>query len=232
MRSIGSSNGPRQLNGGFTLLQVAVATVILTVVVSISVSTMSNAQDAVTQGQIRGVIHRRAGDALNRIVRLASQALTSDPAYLLLQPGSETDFHCLRFALLQSFDTETGTRTFSSDHVYVYGPHPGRYPNAGLVIGRGISLGAVWNRGKGKDKTLGTADDDTRTQTINGVAVVELLIPDRFAPRTGEMFSVVATPSPAGRLLTFTLRCNARDSDDQFVFENDILLVERVALRE
>ncbi|MCP4038173.1 MAG: type II secretion system protein [bacterium] len=130
----------RRFYGGYTLLQVVIATTILSIVVTIAVSTILNAQDAVTQSQVRSVIHRRARDGLNRVVRLAGQALTSDPDYLLFQPGNGSEFHCFRFALLESYDTTTGTHTFSSDLAYIYGPHSSPQPNAGLVIARGTSL--------------------------------------------------------------------------------------------
>lgn len=90
---------------------------------------------------------------------------------------------------------------------------------------------AVHSIGAGADGYLGTRDDDATTPATGGIPAVELLIPDTFAPETGDMLRIDVSPAPVGRLLAFTIRLNARGADGKFLLPNDFVLSGRVALR-
>ncbi len=211
---------------GFTLIETTIVFGVSIVFLAGVVTAFSGLQGAVVEGQTISELQLRSQRALDRIVTAASQALTTDSEFSALKPNTGVDSHCLRFRLLDSVDPLTGALVFNGDNVYIYGPDSGANPSAGLVMGRGTSLANVHGNGSGSDGVLGTRDDNTGAMT-NGVPVVELLIPDTFAPQTGTMFEVDVN----GRLLTFTLRVNAQDANGQFILPQDLVFTERVALR-
>lgn len=217
---------------GATLTEVAIGLGILLVVLSSIFMATMGAQGAFLENEVISRIHLRAQIALERIIEVVGQASTLDADFTPLRPTSGLSSHCLRFRLVEYYDDYLGEPIFnSSAKVYIYGPDAGSEPNAGLIIGRGGTLGEIYGNGKGADGLLGTTDDDLKIKTSSGQPIVELLIPSTFAPQTGTMFTVDVSPAPIGRLLTFTLRLNFRNPDGQFVLPNDLVLTERLALR-
>ena len=217
---------------GFTLTEaVATCAVLITLLGSILVA-MTGTQRAFVDNQILSHVQLRAEHAMSRMVALAGQALTSDASFGTLKPATGVSAHCLRFRQVLSIDTTTGTVIYDNvAPVYIYGPDSGASPSSGLIVGRGATLSDIHNTGAGADGQLGTADDDTNA-LINLQPVVELLIPSTFAPRVGTMFTVDVSPAPIGRLVTLTLRVNARDQAGSFLLPTDIVITESVALRQ
>ncbi len=218
---------------GFSLIEVSVSLAVLGVFIGGAVSAMIWSQRAFVENQIASVLSMRAQRAMERIVRLGSQALTSDAGYSPLKATSGVNSHAVRFRLLASIDAVTGEATYDDNaRVYIYGPDGGDNPNAGIIVGRGPSLDAIHAAASGPDGTLGTIDDNTQVSIAGGVPAVELLVPAEFRPRSGEMFTLSVTPAPTGRLLSVTLRLNAMGPDGDFVFDDDVVLTERISLRQ
>ena len=216
-----------------TLLELLIALAILGIILSSIMGAASGIQDAFVENQIVSHLTLRSQMAMDRIIRLAGQALTVDPQFALLLPASGSGWHCLRFRTIQLIDAATGEPVYDdSARVYILGPDPGPHPCAGLIVGRGPDLNGIYAVGKGPNNVLGTIDDNINTSIAGFVPAVELLVPDTFTPQNGEMFQVNVTPSPVGRLLTFTLRLNARDKNGNFLMPNDLVLSERIALRQ
>jgi hypothetical protein len=207
----------------------AVLSVVLGSIVMATVGT----QDVFLENQVISQLNIYAQTALDRIVELSSQALTTDSQFSPLKPTTGVGSHCLRFRLVQSIDTTTGDVIYDDNaQVYLLGPDSGTHPCKGLVVGRGATLDVVYSTGKGPDNFLGTVDDDTVTALVSDIPAVELLVPETYSPRTGTMFTVDVSPAPVGRVLTLTLRLNARGKDGNYVLPNDLVLSERVALRQ
>jgi type II secretory pathway pseudopilin PulG len=219
---------------GLTLLDVTTSTVILAILMTGILTGLLNSQQAFVEDQTAANLSLRAQRAMNRLVRVAGQALTNDAQFTPLNPVTGVDSHGLRFRLLQSVDPITGDPLYDDDaQVFIFGPNAGATPCAGLIIGRGPDLNQVYNTASGGDAVLGTNDDDTNVVLSGNWPAVELLLPSVFVPAVGTMLEIDFTPAPVGRLLTFTLRVNAPDPDGNgFVLQNDLVLVERVALRE
>ncbi len=215
---------------GFSILEAALTLTMIVIFLSSILSTTVGLQNAFLQSQSVSDLNLRAQRALDRIVTLASQATTDDAQFGPLYPtGAPDDFYCLRFRLVTSIDPVTGEPVYDDNLVvYVLGDEDtGLTPCAGLIVGRGPDMATIYQNGRGSDNLLGTVDDEVNTLT-NGVPVVELLVPPTFAPQTGDLFNV----SVDGRLVTFTLRMNARDGRGNFILPNDLVLSERLALRQ
>ena len=218
---------------GFTLLEVMITVVVISIMLISILPAIRGSQDAFVQSQIFSQLNLRAQNALDRIVDLSGQGVTTDAEFSPLKPNTGINSHCLRFRLLTTIDTVTGEPVYDDNaRVYLYGPDDGTDPCAGIIVGRGPNLGAIYNAAAGSDSLLGTLDDDTTVSVAAGLPAVELLLPKTFAPETGEMFTVNVNPAPIGRLLTFTLRLNAIDKNGNFLLPNDLVLSQTVALRQ
>lgn len=232
MKQISVSSHSRS-ESGLSLLELVVTVGILTLVVGSIATAMTGTQSVFLESQLISRLHMRARRAMDRIVSLSSQAMTTDSRFTPQKSNTGVNSHCLRFRLMQSIDPVTGDAVYDDlDRIFIYGPHGGGQPNRGIIIGRGRTLGQIYRRGRGPDGFLGTTDDNTRATITPGFPAVELLIPATFAPSSGDMFRVNVTPAPIGRLLTFTLRINARGTDGNFILPTDFTLVQRVALRQ
>jgi prepilin-type N-terminal cleavage/methylation domain-containing protein len=218
---------------GLTLLEVSVTAAILGLLVTGVFSGMLNSQRAFLEDQTVSDLSIRAQNTMDRIVRLAGQALTTDDQFSPLKPNTGVQSHCLRFRVLQTVDPLTGDPVYDdAARVFLYGPDEGANPSSGVIVGRGPDLNQIHATGAGPDAVLGTVDDDTTTILAGGVSAVEVLLSDTFSPRLGDMFTINVAPAPIGRLLTVTLRVNVRRSDGTFLLANDLVISERVALRE
>lgn len=223
---------PVRRNAGTTLIETAVTTTVLSIFM-IGITALIGSQDAFIQSQVVSQLQLRVQNALERVVDISSQAVTVDGEFSPLKPTSGLGSHCLRFRLIESVDVGTGEPVYDDDlKVYIYGPDPGSNPSSGLIIGRGANLDAIHDVAAGVDEQLGTTDDNTSVMLSGVTPAVELLIPSDFAPQSGEMFQVDVSPAPIGRLLTFTIRVNARSRDGVFVLADDLIMSERVALRQ
>lgn len=217
---------------GMTLIEVMIMAATLMVLTFATVTALIGSQNAFVQSQTMSLLQLRAQIAMDRIVALSSQAVTGDAEFSPIKPTSGVDSHGLRFRLIDSINALSGAPVYDDDlKVYIYGPDAGTNPAAGIIIGRGPSLTDIHAIGAGADGLLGTVDDSTASIS-GGMPAVELLIPSTFAPQTGDMLQIDVTPAPTGRLLTFTLRLNARETDGDFVLANDLVLTSTVALRE
>lgn len=217
---------------GMTLVELVILIGALLVLTLATMTALIGSQNAMVQNQTVSLLQLRSQIAMDRIVALTSQAITGDAEFSPLRPNTGVDCHALRFRLIDFIDGVSGAPVYNDAlKVYVYGPDGGTNPCAGLIIGRGPTLTDIYTIGAGADGLLGTVDDGTAAISDN-IPAVELLIPSTFAPRTGDMFQIDVTPAPTGRLLSFTLRLNAREADGDFVLANDLVLTTNVALRE
>ena len=222
---------PPETQAGLTLVELVASLGILSVVMGSILMAVIGTQDAFLENQLASQLNLRAQLSLDRIVDLASQALTTDADFSTLRPATGVNSHGLRFRLVQYIDAATGNPSYDSvNRVYIHGPDSGAEPCRGLVVGRGPSWTAIHSSACGADGFLGTTDDNTNVLS-SGIPMVEILIPGSFAPQTGDMFTVNVSPAPIGRFLTFTLRLNARGQDGNYLFPADLVLTERVALR-
>jgi type II secretory pathway pseudopilin PulG len=227
-----SRSGFYRFNSGFTFIELVASFSVLSIVMGSILMALLSTQAVFLDNLALSQLNLRAQLAMDRVVALASQALTSDAEFGPLKPSTGIDSHGLQFRLIDSIDPVTGEAVYNdAAEVFIYGPDSDTNPCAGLIIGRGPSLDDIYNTGKGADGVLGTVDDNT-TAVISGVPAVELLVSSRHAPRAGAMFTINLQPAPAGRLIAFTLRLNARDSTGNFLLPNDLELRERVALRQ
>ena len=223
---------PSGRRAGLSLVEVAVTMTLITVIVAGLFSAVTASQQAFLENQITSLVESRAHMALDRIISVASQAVTVDAEFSPLKPNTGVASHCLRFRALQAFDV-AGTPIYDDTlKVYIYGPDTGTNPCAGLIIARGPDLPTIYSAASGGDYLLGTVDDDVTASIAGGMPAVELLLSADLAPQTGEMLTIDVTPAPVGRLLRFTLRVNATDRDGAFLLPNDLVLSERVALRQ
>jgi type II secretory pathway pseudopilin PulG len=222
---------PSVSQAGLTLVELVASFGILSVVLGSVLVAVMGTQDAFLENQIVSQLNLRAQLALDRIVELASQALTTDSVFSALSPSTGVSSHGLRFRLVQYIDTATGNPVYDSTNlVYIYGPDSGADPCQGLVVGRGPSWAVIHSSTCGADGFVGTADDNTSVLS-GGNPMVEILMPSKFAPQTGDMFAVDVSPAPIGRFLTFTLRLNARGQEGNYLLPTDLVLTEKIALR-
>ncbi len=217
---------------GMTLVEIMITAGTLMVLMLATVTALIGSQNAFVQSQTMSLLQLRSQIAMDRIVALASQAVTGDAEFSTLKPNTGVDSHALRFRLIDSINPVSGIPVYDDAlKVYIHGPDSGTNPCAGLIVGRGPSLPDIYTIGAGADGLLGTVDDSTAAISA-GIPAVELLIPNTFAPQTGDMLQIDVTPAPTGRHLTFTLRLNAREADGDFVLANDLVVTTSVALRE
>ena len=217
---------------GFTLVEVVVGIGILSIML-LAVVALVGSQRAFVEDQVVSRLRLTAQHALERVVATTSQAVTADGDLTPLVPITGVDSRGFRFRLIESIDPGTGLATYDDTlKVYIYGSVSGANPCRGLVIGRGPSLAQVHSAGCGADKVLGTEDDDTRASFGDQIPAVELLVPETFTPRTAPLFAVDVDPASGGRFVTFTLRLNARSPNNDWVLENDLVVTERVALKQ
>jgi len=216
-----------------TFVELAATMSVLTVVIGSIVTATLGTQNMFIENQAIGQLNMQAELAMERVLDLASQALTTDPQFSPLKPSTGIDSHCLRFRLIQSVDAVTGTLIYDDNaQIHLYGPDSGAFPSGGLIVGRGPDLASIYAAGCGPDGFLGTSDDNTNTILSGTIPAVELLVPDRYAPQTGDMFTINVAPAPIGRFLTFTLRLNTRKPDGSFILPDDLVLMERLALKQ
>lgn len=228
-RTDDSASGFRSARAGLTLLECVVTITLVSVVLGGVVYAIQGSQFAYLENELASRVTLRAQNAMDRITQLAGQALSIDTEFSPLFPTTGINSHCLRFRIIES--AAGGTPVYDDDlRVFIWGPDAGPPACAGLVIGRGPDQAQIFNAAAGDDDQLGTSDDVTSATLFGGVPAVEVLLTDDFAPRTGDMFAFTVSPAPIGRLLTFTLRLNARRRGGDFVFNTDIVITERVAL--
>ena len=216
---------------GMTLIEVTASLVVLLILLGSVMSATLSTQTVFVEDQIVSRLQLRTEEALNRIVGLTSQALTTDTQFSTLLPSTGVSAHCLRFRLVQGIDSTTGAVIYDdAAQVYILGPDGGAFPCSGVIIGRGPNLSTVSTVGGGTDGILGTTDDAVNTVVASNMPVVELLLPSTYAPQSGTMLTVNLTPAPVGRLVTFTLRVNAQNQNGSYVLANDLVLTESIAL--
>jgi type II secretory pathway pseudopilin PulG len=222
----------REREAGLTLIELVITMAVWSVFLIGTVTALAGAQRVFVDSQELSELHLRAQRALDRIASLASQAVTTDAQYTPLKTTSGIGSHCLRFRILDSVDG-AGQPTYDDNlQVFIYGPDSGTEPSSGLIVGRGPDLATIHATGSGADGLLGTVDDDTTTVLSGTIPAVELLLPDTYAPQTGTMLTIDISPPPNGRLITFTLRLNKQRADGSYLIPNDLVLTERIALRQ
>jgi prepilin-type N-terminal cleavage/methylation domain-containing protein len=216
-------------SGGFTFIEIAIAMALLGLVVAGVTSSFWKVQTAFAEEVTDAEMTFRARGAMDRIVRVTGNAVTSDDAFALL-PFSGPPEWGLRFRELIS--VVNGVPIYDDVAVvHIIGPNGGVSPSDGLLIGHGPNLDAIFNAAAGVDGVLGTEDDDVTVEFAPGVPAVELLIPAEFAPEVGSMLTVSDTATTSGRLITITLRTNFLQPNGTYVRSTDFVLEERIALR-
>lgn len=212
-----------------TILELTIVISIATVVITGVLSTINSVQDSFLENQIMSRLTLRSQHALDRLTSLCGQALTSDSQLSALDPTTGVDSAGLRFRLLTN--VVAGNPVYEDNlRVFILGPSGAPAPCDGVIIGRGPSPEQIHTVAAGTDARLGTVDDDTSVSLGTDIPAVELLLPSTYAPSTGNMLTI--TMLPGTRLVTLTLRLNARRPDGTFVLVDDLVLTERVALRQ
>jgi prepilin-type N-terminal cleavage/methylation domain-containing protein len=215
---------------GFTLIEIVIACALLAVVVGGVTSSFWTVQAAFDEERAEAELLFRSRAAMDRLSRLTSNAVTRDAAFALLPIAAGATPWGLRF---REIDSVVAGNAVYDDLLVVHliGPNAGGAPCAGVIVGRGPDLGAIWVAGRGADSTLGTADDDVGAELGAGTPAVEILIPQEFAPQIGQMLEFSTAGSPSGRLVTITLRTNFQRPDGTWLLAQDHVFTERVALR-
>jgi type II secretory pathway pseudopilin PulG len=220
----------RGTRAGATLIELIVVVVLVVILILGASATALAMEKSFSDEQVLSVLQLRCQNAMERIVEMASQAVTKDDMFLADVQAGTTAFSLLTFRLIDYI--YNGSPVYDDTlKVFIYGDAGGTYPCKGLIIGRGPDLASVYTSGKGNDGALGTIDDNLTVSFGQGLPAVELLISDKYAPRTGRMF-VVEPDLGNGLLLKFTLRLNVLGEDGQFVLANDVVLTQTVALRQ
>lgn len=167
--------------------------------------------------------------AMARIVATARQAVGLDDTWPPCASRGATAAG-LRFRPLRA--VSAGGQPVYDDRsaVWIRGPDPTPPAVAGLIIGRGPTLEDIHGAAAGPDGVLGTADDDEAASLDGDTPAVEVVLPSSYAPRGGAMLDVQVCEDR--RLLTVTLRVNARHPDGGYLLEEDLVMSERVALRQ
>lgn len=209
-----------------TLVEAALTLTLTSLVLGGMVYAVQATQLASAENELTSRVAERAHYAMDRVVSMVSQALSTDAEFTPLFPAiAGAEAHCLRFRFPAGI--VGGVTTYNDEQkVFVWGPDDGPPACAGLIIGRGRDLFEIHESGAGADAVLGTQDDVTSATVGGDVAVVEVLIIDNYAPRSGDMFTIVVN----GPAITITLRLNAKRRTGDFVFNEDIVITERVAL--
>lgn len=241
----------RPRSDGFTLIELIFASALLFLLVGGVASSFWTTQFAVQEQQTRSQLQRRARLAMDRLVEVVGRARTTDPVYGPADPVDQTITYTEKtiFANAQGMVTERVTADLTRSlslrevrevvdaapvledvariHVLSEG---GPVPCLGVVIGRGPDPESVWEFGAGPDGLLGTSDDRTDLEYVPGIPIVENVLAPEFAPERGEMLTILIDQRSNGRLLTITLRANARNRDGSLLSPDDLVLTERVAL--
>ncbi len=218
----------RSRQAGLSLVEATVAVAILTVLIAAAGNAIVGMNSVFAEDQTQSRITHRARRAMERIVSTVSQAVTKDPTFAGIQSDGGGNFHGLQFRMLSS--VVSGAPVYDDvAKVFVYGAHQGTFANAGVILGRGGTLAAIHAAAAGSDNVLGTVDDNTSVSISGGPPAVELLVPSTFAPSQGDMLTIAVDLTR--RSVTVTLRLNA-PTDDGFAFDTDIVLQERVSLRQ
>ena len=223
--------GRTQREAGMSLLELSIAVAILSVVAGAAVTALNAAQMTFVQNEIISQVRWRAQRAMERIVQLTTKAVSSDPEYTPFESASGVDSHGLQFRLIEGTDV-TGQPVYDDVRVFIFGPDDDPWRNRGIVVGRGPDMGTVHSSAAGPDAVLGTSDDDLRAMVTAEQPYLEILVPETFTPAAGEMLSLTVDPAPFGRLITVTLRLNARSAAGTFLLPQDLVLSERIALRQ
>ena len=215
---------------GLTLVEISLASSMILTVVGVSSQALLETQRGVLAGQELAELQLRARNALDRLVELTAQAISTDPVYGTIAPATGANARGLEFRLADS--VSGGTVTWNdAQRVIIYGPTTSIPENRALLVGRAASVAEMRSVASGGDGVLGTTDDDYDVSIAGGIPILELLIPEEFAPQTGSMLTVDLDPAPTGTTVRFTLRLNARDRNGTPLLDTDLVLTERVALR-
>ena len=211
---------------GFSIPELAVSIAILSVLAVGILPVIGQLSRAFSQNQAASALNLRAEDAVERLIGALSQAISIDEELEVI--GGGTSGPGLHYRTVNGFSD--GEVVYDdTPHIFVCGPQSGTVPVAGVLIGRALELETVHALGAGDDGVLGTEDDDTRASAggTDGVPAVELLLSDRYAPRTGPMLTI----EQDGLAITFTLRLNVQ-SRGEWVLLDDLVLSETLALRQ
>lgn len=224
-----SPTAPPRTAAGFTLVEIAVSLFLLSVLLVAAVMTVEKIQSAFAESQRVAWLSMRAEHALERLTQLSRNVSVSDPAYTLVKGGGKEPARGLSFGVVQGL--EDGVVVYLDDYeVHLLGPGRGSPRCDGLIVGRAPKLKDVRKLAAGYDKILGTTDDDTSISIVPGVPVLELLLPAEFAPRDGEMLQIELDSLSEDSLLC-TLRVNLTGRNGEFLLEQDLKFVQRIALR-
>ena len=214
---------------GLTVLEIALTLALLTILTGGILTTISMTQRAFAESEVVSELTLRARNALDRVSLIANQAVTSDTALTPLNPTTGVNSRGFRFRRILSFDPATGSPIFDDAwRVFVYGPTSSTFPSNGLVLIYGPDLATMSSVAAGSDGIFGTTDD---LLNVGSVDLIEILIPATYTPQTGSMVTFDFSPAPVGRLITMTLRLNARGVDGNFLLPQDLVITERIALK-
>ena len=247
-----TSNAPGRLPpspvAGFSIVEISIGVMLLTFIVGGVTSSFWTVQSAFDEQVAESELQLKSRTAMDRLVGLASTALTTDVEFTLPEKkqkqGMATKVNgnkklveelavvnaspTLEFREILGIDN--GEPVYDDVLKYILLGPESDTPVAGVVIGRGPDAGAVSEAASGKDGVLGTRDDDF-AEFVAGTPAVEVLLPENYTPRSGEMLEFSTVDGTDERLVTITLRVNVQRPDGSWLLENDLVLQERVALR-
>lgn len=214
---------------GLTLLEMMIVLGVATLLVTGVLSTINGLQNSFVENQVISRMTLRSQHALDRITSVLGQAVTTDSQLSPLDPTTGVASSGIRFRFLVDFTA--GSPVYEDNlRVFVLGPSEGAAPCAGIILGRGPSPEQIHAAGAGADGLLGTLDDDTSVSLGVDIPAVELLLPSTYAPREGRMLTIDMTPGT--RLITITMRINSVRPNGTFVLADDLVLTERIALKQ
>lgn len=231
---------------GFSLIEVSISIAILGTVLGGVLWVVHGARQVTTEHVLASETRRVVRDAMNRIVEAMSGAVTSDASLLTFAPNDDGGFRGVRFREVTDMNAAGSSIEFATRNTYIYGPDDTVGKNRGLVLGTAETLEDLEDEGGGSDGLLGTVDDTISlivdllgtssepppsSESPTTRPVVDVLIHEKYQPRSGEMFAIEDDAGSDGRFRRFTIRANVRSPDGLFLLDQDVVLTQRVALR-
>jgi len=231
-----------------SIVEVSFGATLLAFIVGGVTSSFWTVQAAFDEQVAEAELQLKTRSAMDRLVRLAGTALTTDEEFALPEqkqkPGQAkkvnankklvTEDATLNAAASLEFReilaVENGEPVYDDELKYLLLGPESSTPVEGVIVGRGPDADSVLDAASGADGILGT-QDDAAAEFVAGTPAVEILLPGDFAPRSGEMLEFSTVDGTDERLVTITLRVNTQRPDGSWLLDDDLVLQERVALR-
>jgi hypothetical protein len=239
---------PTSRIAGMSIVEVSFGATLLAFIVGGVTSSFWTVQAAFDEQVVEADLELKSRAAMDRLVRLASTALTTDVEFSLPEkkqkPGRAKVVNNNKKVVEEDVTVNSspslefreilglanGEPVYDDELKYLLLGPESVTPVQGVIIGRGPDPDSVTQAASGSDGILGTHDDEF-AEFVAGTPAVEVLLPGDFTPRDGEMLEFTTVDGTDERLVTITLRVNLQRPDGSWLLESDLVLQERVALR-